>query len=215
MPAPVQGVVHRGEDQRNVNLRAARDAVRARRRIGVAQGDVHHREDLVYGHCAIVVAVANARDRALTTGTNLGGNALTRPTRRSAVELIGADRAVGKAEAGPDIAALVKIVHGRCGADRLVAGVDRGAARFERYALRRPAIVGQSRWVEQGSVAGPTPHVPSESRLWPPSGPPSGFLLPQSSKHRVEAAVLGCQVCHAPARGGADGRKHGTEQHLS
>jgi len=48
--ARVQGVIHRLDEERDVDIPAARDAVRAGRRIGSAEVDVDHGDQLVHVH---------------------------------------------------------------------------------------------------------------------------------------------------------------------
>src|SRR5262245_42364983 len=60
---------------------------------------------------------------------------------RHRIKLLGADGAVGSADAGTLEPALVEIVHGRRRANGLVARVDRWAPRFKRDGLRRSPSV--------------------------------------------------------------------------
>ena len=98
--------------------------------------------------------IRGGRQRAVRRGRGGDGRRLGRYGRScrpwDRIVLVRADGAACGASTRPDVAALVEVVHGRCRADGLVAGVDRRAARLERDGLRRPAVVCQTRRVEMG-----------------------------------------------------------------
>jgi hypothetical protein len=119
---------------------------------------IRHAEVSAHAGCAEDRSTTSARtvDRRRTASRTL---AAARSARR--VELVRADGTVHAADTRSNVAALVEVAYGRSRADRLVAGVDRGAACPERDGSCQSTIVNQPRRVEQ-----PTFSVAQRTRAW-------------------------------------------------